>query len=82
MEKTTSERLREYNDWRRGSNDIEQPAPKILGDLIDSAANEIEVLRAALGCIVYSGDAASSSIARDALLSCKGGHDAAVQEVK
>ena len=26
-----------YQQWRRGSDDIEQPNPKILGDMMDTA---------------------------------------------
>ena len=38
------ERLRHYNRWRRGDEEIPQPDPKELDDLIDSAADRLEVL--------------------------------------
>ena len=38
------ERLRHYNRWRRGDEEIPQPDPKELGELIDSAADRLEVL--------------------------------------
>jgi len=38
-----SDRLREYNAWRRGG-DGPQPDPTELGELIDSAADRLEVL--------------------------------------
>jgi len=39
-----SERLRQYNRWRRGDDDLEQPNPKELGELIEGAADRLEVL--------------------------------------
>jgi len=42
------ERLRQYNRWRRGeedwSPDERGPDPKELGELIDEAADRLEVL--------------------------------------
>ena len=38
------ERLRQYNRWRRGDDDVQQPDPKELGELIDSVADRLEVL--------------------------------------
>ena len=40
------ERLRQYNRWRRGEDwpDDDGPCPKELGELIDSAADRLEVL--------------------------------------
>jgi hypothetical protein len=38
-----SARLRKYNEWRRGA-DGPQPNPKEVGELIDSAADRLEVL--------------------------------------
>lgn len=34
--------LREYNRWRRGAEDLEQPAPTTLGRLLDLAAERLE----------------------------------------
>jgi hypothetical protein len=38
------ERLREFNKWRRGETDDPQPCPKEIGELLDSAADRLEVL--------------------------------------
>lgn len=39
-----SDRLRRYNRWRRGDARIKQPNPAALGELIDAAADRLEVL--------------------------------------
>ena len=36
--------LRKYNKWRRGDNRLKAPDPKSLGELIDSAADRLDVL--------------------------------------
>ena len=36
--------LREYNEWRRGS-EIDQPDPKRIGEAIDALIAEVERLR-------------------------------------
>ena len=36
--------LREYNQWRRGSEIIAQPSPKEIGKNIDYVCNELERL--------------------------------------
>mgnify|MGYP000885828950 CR=1 FL=1 len=41
---TLSDRLRRYNRWRRGDARIKQPNPAALGELIDAAADRLEVL--------------------------------------
>lgn len=41
---TQSERLRQFNRWRRGEEDIPQPDPKELGELLDSVADRLEAL--------------------------------------
>ena len=41
---TLSDRLRRYNRWRRGDARIKPPNPTALGELIDAAANRLEVL--------------------------------------
>jgi hypothetical protein len=45
---TQSEKLRQYNRWRRGeedwSPDERGPCPKELGELIDGVADRLEVL--------------------------------------
>ena len=40
---TLSEQLRQYNRWRRGE-DIPPPGPRMLGLLIEAAADRLEVL--------------------------------------
>ncbi len=39
-----SDRLRRYNRWRRGDKRLKQPDPTALGELIDAAADRLEVL--------------------------------------
>lgn len=40
-----SERLRMFNRWRRGDDDdLPQPDPKEIGELIDGTADRLEVL--------------------------------------
>lgn len=39
-----AEELRQYNRWRRGDDDLPQPNPKELGELLDSVADRLEVL--------------------------------------
>lgn len=39
-----SEQLRKYNKWRRGDNRLKAPDPESLGELIDSAADRLDVL--------------------------------------
>lgn len=41
---TLSDRLRRYNRWRRGDKRLKQPNPTALGELIDAAADRLEVL--------------------------------------
>ena len=41
---TYSERLRQYNRWRRGDERELHPDPRELGELIDSAADQLEIL--------------------------------------
>ena len=41
---TQSEKLRQYNRWRRGDDELPQPDPKELGELIDGAADRLDVL--------------------------------------
>ena len=36
--------LRKYNRWRRGDGRMKMPDPKELGELIDGAADRLEVL--------------------------------------
>lgn len=37
--------LRLYNRWRRGDPSLEQPCPRVLGEMIDAACDEIETKR-------------------------------------
>lgn len=39
-----AEQLREYNRWRRGAEDLDQPDPKVLGELLEAAADRLEFL--------------------------------------
>lgn len=39
---TTIDYLRQYNEWRRGNERIDQPEPKMLGKYIDQAIKELE----------------------------------------
>ena len=41
---TYSERLRKYNRWRRGDERELHPDPRELGELIDSVADQLEIL--------------------------------------
>lgn len=43
MSKTISDRLREFNAWRRGA-ETEQPNPADIGNLLDTAADRLDVL--------------------------------------
>ena len=38
------ERLKAYNEWRRGGTEIESPRPKQLGEDIDKAIELLEEL--------------------------------------
>ena len=35
-------KLRAFNDWRRGDEDIPQPDPRVIGEAIDAAIEMIE----------------------------------------
>jgi len=39
--------LRQFNEWRRGDDDIEQPDPREIGEAIDAAVEMIERLEGA-----------------------------------
>jgi hypothetical protein len=36
--------LRTFNRWRRGDKTLEQPSPRVVGEMIDAACDEIEQL--------------------------------------
>jgi hypothetical protein len=36
--------LRTFNRWRRGDQTLEQPCPRVVGEMIDAACDEIERL--------------------------------------
>jgi hypothetical protein len=40
--------LREFNRWRRGDEDLEQPDARKVGEMIDAACERIERLEMAL----------------------------------
>jgi len=44
VEMSTIEYLRQYNQWRRGDESIGQPDPKILGEYIEKACKELEMV--------------------------------------
>ena len=51
--------LRQFNEWRRGDEDIPQPDPREIGEAIDAAIEMIERMRdveVALREIVWSND--------------------------
>ena len=35
-------KLRAFNDWRRGDEDIPQPDPRVIGEAIDAAVEMLE----------------------------------------
>ena len=37
--------LRLYNRWRRGDPNLKQPCPRVVGEMIDAACDEIETKR-------------------------------------
>ena len=39
--------LRQFNEWRRGDEDIPQPDPRVIGEAIDAAVDMIDRLEAA-----------------------------------
>jgi hypothetical protein len=36
--------LRTFNRWRRGDETLEQPSPRVVGEMIDAACDQIERL--------------------------------------
>ena len=38
--------LRQFNEWRRGDEDIPQPDPRVIGEAIDAAVEMIDRLAA------------------------------------
>jgi hypothetical protein len=34
--------LRAFNRWRRGDEDLEQPCPRKVGEMIDAACEQLE----------------------------------------
>ena len=40
-------KLRAFNEWRRGDEDIPQPDPRVIGEAIDAAVEMIDRLEAA-----------------------------------
>ena len=43
----TANFLRQFNEWRRGDEDIPQPDPRVIGEAIDAADEMIDRLEAA-----------------------------------
>jgi hypothetical protein len=41
----TVQLLRTFNRWRRGDKNLEQPCPRVVGEMIDAACDEIERLQ-------------------------------------
>ena len=44
MSNQTVNFLRTLNRWRRGDESLEQPAPRVIGHMIDDACDQIERL--------------------------------------
>jgi len=42
MSNQTVNFLRTFNRWRRGDESLEQPAPRVIGHMIDDACDQIE----------------------------------------
>jgi len=36
--------LRNFNRWRRGDTSLEQPSPRVIGQMIDAICDEVETL--------------------------------------
>ena len=37
--------LRTFNRWRRGDENLEQPCPRVVGEMIDAVCDEVEALQ-------------------------------------
>ena len=37
--------LRTFNRWRRGDTSLEQPSPRVIGQMLDEACDQIERLQ-------------------------------------
>lgn len=70
------ERMKLYNDWRRGSDDIEQPEPKQLGLDIDVT---IKVLEDRLNQVDYKSLAEEQN---ETLLLCKKDYEGIIRVCK
>jgi hypothetical protein len=46
MSNQTVNFLRTFNRWRRGDESLEQPSPRVIGQMIDDACDQIEQWRA------------------------------------
>lgn len=54
--------LRQFNEWRRGDEDIPQPDPIAVGKAIDAAVEMIERMDGALGSLLIRCDDSDSAM--------------------
>ena len=58
----TAAKLRQFNDWRRGADDLPQPVPSEIGEAIDAAVEMIERMDAALESLLIRCDDSDSAM--------------------
>jgi hypothetical protein len=44
MSNQTVNFLRTFNRWRRGDESLEQPSPRVIGQMIDAVCDKVETL--------------------------------------
>ena len=54
--------LRQFNEWRRGAETIEQPDPREIGEAIDAAVEMIERMDGALESLLIRCDDSDSAM--------------------
>ena len=54
--------LRQFNEWRRGDEDIPQPDPREIGEAIDAAVEMIERMDGALESLLIRCDDSDSAM--------------------
>ena len=37
--------LRKFNRWRRGDETLEQPCPRLVGEMVDAVCDEVKTLK-------------------------------------
>ena len=55
-------KLRAFNEWRRGDEDIPQPDPRVIGEAIDAAVEMIERLDEAMESLLIRCDDSDSAM--------------------